>query len=721
MSPFRLDRLLETLTSMQLVVAVLWLGLALFTLGLAVLLYTRWGQYKPLRKCMAMSLLAHLLLAGYAATVEIVTPLPPPVAEPVVHVTLSDKPDEAPAAGGAEPAPVKTSERPWEVFANHAVAQPKAAAPERGKSDQPPPPRRLVRVQEAKLPGAPPLGHIAVPETKTLPPKATAVVEAAGRSAPNEAAATIEAPPAQRREAAAPPLPSAAVAPRERLTGEVSTQPARPSTNDLPAALLDQIVPLPKMSEADDHNALVTAADAANPMRTKPVERMLHKVTSDAAYSGAGGAAAGQTSGGGSPAGSEAGRLSAPSVAGLTRKGPGGQGSGEDGMGPVASLTPNIKLPPTARATGDAEKQPVPNAYRLRVAPNRIDVIQGHGGTAETEAAVKAALKWLADNQAADGHWDPRTHEAGKETNAMGRDRQGAGGRADTGITGLALLSFLGSGHTHLDGPYHEDVRRGLEYLMRVQATNGNLGGNAAMFEFMYCHAMATCALSEAYGMTRDDRLRESVERAIGYTLAVQDPKGGGWRYRPGDAGDTSQLGWQLMALKSAELAGLPVPERTRQGIIRYLQSVSAGQYGGRASYRPGEQTTRSMTAEALLCWQFLGLAREHPACNEAGNFMLDELPGEGTFNLYYWYYATFSMYQLQGVYWQRWNEALRTTLVSLQVKEGPLAGSWNTNDLWGGYGGRVYTTALAALTLEVYYRFLPLYSGAAWGGSGTK
>ena len=221
-------------------------------------------------------------------------------------------------------------------------------------------------------------------------------------------------------------------------------------------------------------------------------------------------------------------------------------------------------------------------------------------------------------------------------------------------------LSFLGSGHTHLDGPYREDVRRGLEYLMRTQAADGNLGGHAAMFEFMYCHAMATCALSEAYGMTRDDRLREPVRRAIGYTLAAQDPKGGGWRYKPGDAGDTSQLGWQLMALKSAELAGIPIPERTRQGIIRYLQSVSAGQYGGRASYRPGEQTTRSMTAEALVCWQFLGLAREHPACNEAGDFLLGELPGEGTFNLYYWYYATLGMYQLQGDHWQRWNEALR-------------------------------------------------------------
>ena len=156
------------------------------------------------------------------------------------------------------------------------------------------------------------------------------------------------------------------------------------------------------------------------------------------------------------------------------------------------------------------------------------------------------------------------------------------------------------------------------------------------------------------------------------------------------------------------------MPDTTRQGIIRYLQSVSSGKYGGRASYRPGEQATRPMTAEALVCWQFLGLAREHPACNEAGDFLLGELPGEGTYNLYYWYYATLGMYQLQGVYWQRWNEALRATLVSRQVKDGPLAGSWDTNDLWGGHGGRVYTTAMATLTLEVYYRFLPLYAGVS-------
>jgi len=303
----------------------------------------------------------------------------------------------------------------------------------------------------------------------------------------------------------------------------------------------------------------------------------------------------------------------------------------------------------------------------------------------------------------------------------QGRDRLSAGSRADTAVTGLTLLAFLASGHTHLDGHYREEVRRGLEYLLRTQAADGNLAGDAAVYEFMYCHGMATCALSEAYGMTRDTRLREPVRRALAYAINAQDPVGGGWRYRPGDAGDTSQLGWQLMALKSGELAGFPIPDKTRQGIVRYLQSVASGEHGGRASYRPGEQTTRTMTAEALVCRQFLGLPPEHPAESEAGAYLLGELPGEGLFNLYYWYYATLGMYQLQGDAWQRCIDALRTAVARRQVKVGALAGSWDTDYLWGGYGGRLYTTALATLTIEVYYRFLPLYAEVAQREDAVK
>ncbi len=178
--------------------------------------------------------------------------------------------------------------------------------------------------------------------------------------------------------------------------------------------------------------------------------------------------------------------------------------------------------------------------------------------------------------------------------------------------------------------------------------------------------------------------------------------------------GDTSQLGWQLMALKSAELAGIPMPEATRAGAIRFLKSVASGEEGGLASYRPGEQPSHSMTAEALVCRQFLGMARDNPAADEAGKALLGELPSKDKVNLYYWYYGTLGMYQLQGDYWQRWNEALQSALVGRQQTDGDLAGSWDPVCVWGGYGGRVYSTAMSALCLEVYYRFLPLYNNPA-------
>jgi hypothetical protein len=372
----------------------------------------------------------------------------------------------------------------------------------------------------------------------------------------------------------------------------------------------------------------------------------------------------------------------------------------------TASRHPN-GLSSSAQASAE-----MPEAYKLRVMPNRADIAKSHGGSPETEKAVEAALKWLADHQAADGRWKAGDHGAGRDDNVFGHSRQNAGSQADTGVTGLALLAFLASGNTHEQGEYKENLRRGLEYLIRTQSRDGSLGGNAAVYEFMYCHAMATCALSEAYGMTRETKLRDPVERAIQYSIAAQDTHGGGWRYHPGDPGDTSQLGWQLMALKSADLAGVAMPDSTRRGIANFLNSVSSGKNGGLASYRAGEKVTHAMTAEALVCRQFLGVSREHPSCNEAGDYLLTQLPGQGEkANDYYWYYGTLAMYQLRGDYWKKWNAALQKTLLDRQIKDGPLAGAWDTDTVWGGYGGRIYTTAIAALSLEVYYRFLPLYA----------
>jgi hypothetical protein len=331
---------------------------------------------------------------------------------------------------------------------------------------------------------------------------------------------------------------------------------------------------------------------------------------------------------------------------------------------------------------------------------------------------VRAALGWLAASQEAEGHWDPKRFGAGQERYVFGESRGGAGARADTGISALALLAFLGAGHTHRQGPYADNVARGLDYLRRAQAANGNLGGQAELFAHMYCHSMATFAVSEAAAMTGDVKLLPVVRKAASYSLAVQHPTDGGWRYRPGDAGDTSQLGWQLMALKSAELAGVEIPPATWTRVERFLRSVERGAAGGLAAYRPEGPPTRAMTAESLFCRQLIMRrpdgALSPAAVNEARASLLEEPPGGKITNYYYWYYATIALHAAResnaeaADAWKRWNGELTTTLVAGQENDG----SWPATCLWGGYGGRVYTTALATMCLEVYYRYTAPPSG---------
>jgi hypothetical protein len=204
--------------------------------------------------------------------------------------------------------------------------------------------------------------------------------------------------------------------------------------------------------------------------------------------------------------------------------------------------------------------------------------------------------------------------------------------------------------------------------------------------------------------------LQPFVRQAAEYSIRAQHPTTGGWRYQPGDRGDMSQFGWQIMALKSAELAGVAIPDQTLDGSLRFLASVASGQHAGLASYREGERSSATMTAEALACRSFLELPRRPAAEREAARFVLAQPPDQGQLNLYYCYYGTLAMFQIQGDEWQQWNGALRTALLRSQRVTGPHAGSWDPDTVWGRYGGRAYGTAMATLCLEVYYRYLPMY-----------
>ena len=77
---------------------------------------------------------------------------------------------------------------------------------------------------------------------------------------------------------------------------------------------------------------------------------------------------------------------------------------------------------------------------------------------------------------------------------------------------------------------------------------------------------------------------------------------------------------------------------------------------------------------------------------------------------MYYNYYATQVMHHWGGPEWDRWNNVMREHLIRTQIRDGHATGSWDVADRHGSLGGRLYMTTLALLTLEVYYRHLPLY-----------
>lgn len=379
-----------------------------------------------------------------------------------------------------------------------------------------------------------------------------------------------------------------------------------------------------------------------------------------------------------------------------------------------AERPPGAAGRPTASTEAAAARPRVPEAYADRIGTRRAAAAAARGGSPETERAVQAALAWLAATQAGDGGWNAARHGAGRGHAGGGQHKPEVGSRADHGVTGLALLAFLGAGNTHREGPFAAHVARGVGFLTGRQRADGSLAGEAEFFAALYCHGMATIALGECAALSGDESLRPVLARAIHHTLATQHPATGGWRYAAGDRGDTSQLGWQMMALAAARNAGLAGLEPAQGRALGFLTSVSSGSAGGLVAYRPGERPSVAMTAEALFCRLLLGMPAEHPAAREALGLIAGSPPAAGSYNIYTWYYATLACFHAGGPQWTAWNDRLQAALLPLQHRSGgPLDGSWDPDPVWGGHGGRVYATALAALTLEVYYRYLPMHGQA--------
>ncbi len=348
-----------------------------------------------------------------------------------------------------------------------------------------------------------------------------------------------------------------------------------------------------------------------------------------------------------------------------------------------------------------------------RGAVSRARLVASEGGTPESEAAVALGLQWLANHQNKNGSWS-FNHRTGR---CRGRcSHPGRLGHCTTGATGLALLCFLGAGHTEQHGEYRAVVRRGVDFLVKeVKKSKRNLGslmGTVRDNEGMYAHGIATLALCEAYNMGRNPKLRKPVQQAVDFVVRAQHVAGG-WRYRPRvQPGDTSVVGWQVMALYSGKIAELKIPQQTLDGAWAFLDSVQSDGGVGYGYRSPGATPTRS--AVGLLCRMYLGQSRGWDTNNAAvqeGSARFAAL-GPSRSDMYYNYYATQFMYQVGGENWQKWNEVMRDSLVATQDKQGHAAGSWPPNCRYGAApGGRLYMTTMCILTLEVYYRHLPIYA----------
>lgn len=354
-------------------------------------------------------------------------------------------------------------------------------------------------------------------------------------------------------------------------------------------------------------------------------------------------------------------------------------------------------------------------------------------GTAHLKA-VDDALKWLKNHQSPEGHWSANAFD-----DMCGQQGEGyCTGRGsplhDVGVTGMALLAFLGAGNTDKGGKYRDVVKNGLRWLIKEQERNGNFGDDEINLH-TYDHIIATLAVTEAFALTKTFKYKKSANSAIEYMMSLRNP-GAAWRYsdKASDEmvlhpNDTSVTGWAILVLTLAKEYELDVDEGALEDAMLFIEEMTDPQTGrtgyfergGGPSRPPGAdqiwdyELSESMTAVGVLCRIFVDPELERPGNEEmiqkGVDLMLkapivwsDDEPGKKDF--YYWYYASYALYQWGGKDWRQWEDSI-LAVADAQIKEGEEQGSWDPSvDPWGSVGGRVYSTSILALLLEVYYRY---------------
>lgn len=380
-------------------------------------------------------------------------------------------------------------------------------------------------------------------------------------------------------------------------------------------------------------------------------------------------------------------------------------------LGKPQTLIPLSNLSLAATKPSATVRLPGKASLEKRTPQGRLEMGKKYGASVESERAVELALAYLAAHQRSNGSWSFDLDLAPCNGQCRhSKEKNSDSATPITGATGLALLAFLGAGHTHhKSGPYQETVRRGIYFLRSIAGETES--GYDWQQGSMYGHGIALMALEEALNMTRDGNqydsdLADLVQQGTAFSCIAQHPNGS-WGYVPGRPGDVTITGWQVLSLIGAQKCGAALHTNTLPDAKSFLMTTCEGRnfwFGYNSP--PGEPTT---TAIGLTLMLFLGQSPYETPFQRA----LERLAETGPLpnNIYHNYYTTLALHHSRHPAWDNWNQQLRDYLVRTQETQGHEMGSWHFNEKWGNVGGRLYTTALAAMTLEVYYRFMPLYA----------
>jgi hypothetical protein len=347
--------------------------------------------------------------------------------------------------------------------------------------------------------------------------------------------------------------------------------------------------------------------------------------------------------------------------------------------------------------------------FESRQPQHREHLLKSGGGSKETEAAVRKAIDWLVRNQKPDGSWDAPEADC------------------RVGVTGLAVLAFLGAGHSPESKEHGASIRKAFQFLRSVQDAEGCVGARGE--KYLYGHAIATAAFAEALAMSGVKDYEPPGQRCVDFLVASQN-LGKGWRYsaRCGD-NDSLVTGWAILALRSAEQAELRFNKAAYDGARAFFDSVAnddgrfgyhsrvSDDHGLRAVAIEPFESHPTSTAASILGIYLMTKRKMDPQVPRALEVLLKDKPrrDKNAVDFYYWHFASLAVHSLDDPgkeQWKSWNKPLTEALIGTQVAQGEAEGSWDLLDYWSKSGGRVYATAINALTLETYYRYVKFFRG---------